>query len=401
MSQAGERHASWLELFFDLVVVVAVAQLAHRLHHPGWAEAGMFLILFYAVWSVWVSYTLYANVLGDKARTRSLLIGMFLIAVMAAAIPEVGHDEARDYWFISCYIACRYLAAGDFQRSGTFVAAWPSAQLGLGMAPWIASFWFDPPDRYWLWALGAAFDIYFSVQRARRPQETRAALDRRMDEIRRRELKALQRGRRNVRHVEPTRLADLDAAHLGERLGLFVIIVLGEAVMQVVIAASDVDWSTPLMLLALSGFGLVVCLWWLTLQYGLSAVPDASERGLEPYVALPAHFVMTGAIAALAAGLGLLPEHPSNPLETGVRWALCGALAVYFLASAVVGLFNGADRRWIWLWALPTAMLPLLVGLLGGPLPAWATVACLLVAALWRVAYRPSGGASGPSPAAA
>ena len=28
----AERHASWLELFVDLVVVVAVAQLAHRVY---------------------------------------------------------------------------------------------------------------------------------------------------------------------------------------------------------------------------------------------------------------------------------------------------------------------------------------------------------------------------------
>jgi low temperature requirement protein LtrA len=26
----GERHASWLELFFDLMIVVAIAQLAHH-----------------------------------------------------------------------------------------------------------------------------------------------------------------------------------------------------------------------------------------------------------------------------------------------------------------------------------------------------------------------------------
>ncbi|HEY9412940.1 MAG TPA: hypothetical protein VIP77_25420 [Jiangellaceae bacterium] len=34
------RHASWLELFFDLVVV-AVAQVSHRLHDPTWAELGI------------------------------------------------------------------------------------------------------------------------------------------------------------------------------------------------------------------------------------------------------------------------------------------------------------------------------------------------------------------------
>jgi hypothetical protein len=32
---AGDRHASRLELFFDLVLVVAIAQLAHLFaHHP-------------------------------------------------------------------------------------------------------------------------------------------------------------------------------------------------------------------------------------------------------------------------------------------------------------------------------------------------------------------------------
>ena len=31
-SESDERHASWLELFFDLVFVVAIAQLAHFLH---------------------------------------------------------------------------------------------------------------------------------------------------------------------------------------------------------------------------------------------------------------------------------------------------------------------------------------------------------------------------------
>ena len=51
VSEAGERHASWLELFFDLVVVVAVAQLAHGLHHPTWGAVALFVLLYYAVWS--------------------------------------------------------------------------------------------------------------------------------------------------------------------------------------------------------------------------------------------------------------------------------------------------------------------------------------------------------------
>ncbi|MFJ7721318.1 low temperature requirement protein A, partial [Rhodococcus erythropolis] len=33
-----ERHASWIELFFDLVVVAGIGQLAHLLHgSPSWS----------------------------------------------------------------------------------------------------------------------------------------------------------------------------------------------------------------------------------------------------------------------------------------------------------------------------------------------------------------------------
>jgi low temperature requirement protein LtrA len=42
-----ERHATWLELFFDLVIVVAVAQLAHLLHDgPGLREVFLFVVLY-------------------------------------------------------------------------------------------------------------------------------------------------------------------------------------------------------------------------------------------------------------------------------------------------------------------------------------------------------------------
>jgi low temperature requirement protein LtrA len=66
-----ERHATWLELFFDLVVVAAVAQLAHLLHdRPGAEDVFLFAVLYFAMWSVWTSFTLYANVAGALTRQR-------------------------------------------------------------------------------------------------------------------------------------------------------------------------------------------------------------------------------------------------------------------------------------------------------------------------------------------
>ncbi|WP_346114734.1 low temperature requirement protein A, partial [Nonomuraea maheshkhaliensis] len=372
MSQAEERHASWLELFFDLVVVVAVIQLAHRLAHPTWPDVALFVVLYYAVWSVWTALTLYSNVRGERTRTLSMLIGMFGIAVMAAAAPDVARETGtggtHEGWFIAAYIISRTSASRSLQRAGAIMTAWPAAQLGAGLTPWIASSWVEGPWRYVLWGIGVLLDLGFSVARGRRPERMIEELN---EQIRRR----LKRDRRL--HVSRRPLPDpdrytpavLEPAHLGERLGLFVIIVLGEAVMQVVMAASGQSWGPELALAALAGFGLIVSLWWITLQYGLSAVPGATERGLKAYVALPAHFAMTAGLTATAAGLGVVAAEPGAHLHGGSGWVLGGGLAVYFAASAALGVALRASRRWIWGWAVPSVLVPPIVAAVSGLLP--------------------------------
>ena len=390
MSETGERHASWLELFFDLVVVVAVAQLAHGLHEPTWGAVALFVLFYYAVWSVWTSLTLYSNVRADKTRVRSMLIGMFGIAVMAAAAPDVAHavpgGHTHDGWFIAAYIVCRVSASQSLARSGTIMTAWPAAQLGAGLTPWVASIWLHDPWRYIMWGLGIVLDVGFSIIQSRRPERLVAELAAQSE---RTNARLLRRGGRPREVITPT-AAVLDPAHLGERLGLFVIIVLGEAVMQVVTSASGLDWTWPLGLAAAAGFGLIVSLWWLTLEYGLSAVPGTHARRFRAYIALPAHFAITAGITALAAGLGVVVTEHSEHLDAGIAWVLCGGLAVYFTASAVLGVAGRAGRRWIWGWAVPSIAAPLLIGAVAGRLPAWSVVALLLAAPLWRIAYRPT-----------
>jgi low temperature requirement protein LtrA len=399
VSEAGERHASWLELFFDLVVVVAVAQLAHRLQHPTWGDVALFAILYYAVWNVWTSLTLYSNVRAEKTHLRSMLIGMFGIAVMAAAAPDVAHAipgvGTHDGWFIAAYIVCRVSISRSLQEASTVMTAWPAAQLGAGLTPWIISAWPENEWRYYLWGLGIAFDIVFSIAQSRHPERLVNELRRQMERRSEREARG---GRMPRLPLAPT-AAVLDPAHLGERLGLFVIIVLGEAVMQVVVSASGLDWNWPLGMAAVAGFGLIVSLWWLTLQYGLSAVPEIHERGLKPQVALPAHYVMTAGITATAAGLGVVAQAPAEHLHGGIAWVLCGGLAVYFASSTVLGLVSRAGWWWIWGWAVPSIVAPLAVAAVAGLVQAWAVVAMLLAVALWRVVYKPRSKAAVPAAA--
>ena len=97
---------TFIELFFDLVSVFAVTQLAHYLlEHPdgsGLVEATLLLV---AVWWAWVHTTWLTSYLDpDALRVRLLLIGLVVAGLFAAtALPRAFGD--RGLWFALAYVA--------------------------------------------------------------------------------------------------------------------------------------------------------------------------------------------------------------------------------------------------------------------------------------------------------
>jgi low temperature requirement protein LtrA len=383
--EAGEeRHATWLELFFDLVIVAAVAQLAHLLHAGITAEKVLiFGFAYYAMWSVWTAFTLYANVSGARTRQRAMLAAMFGIAVMAASIPLLEHH--RPHAFVWAYVYCRILSVMSWKRQNRVMTEWPGVQQSIGVLPWIASLGF-PEARLWLWGLGVALDILTSIARSRDPQSLVA------EERRDRERKHriwLNRSRRGTEPDVDVQAAQPDRPHLGERLGLFVIIVLGEAVAQLVNAAAGVEnWRQGLWLVVVLGFGLLTALWWLTLRYGATAAPQYGMPVFALRITMPAHYLTTVAIVAIAAGLGALAAHPEGHVEPTDRIVLCAGATLYFLVATVLGARGGASWRWVAGWGLPAVLLCAATGAFGGFLPAGGLLAVVLAAALWHAAYR-------------
>lgn len=368
------RHASWLELFFDLVVVVAVAQLAHRLQghegSPGWYDVLVFVVLYFSVWLVWSSFTMYANVAAEKTRQRSMLVGMLGIAVMAVAIPEATGEHST--LFAAAFIFTRVAGMRTWGTARQILTSWPVAQNSAGLVPWIVSLWMDQPTQLILWTVGLAVDLWFSFGTTRDPDELMERFKKRADEQFQRNQRRLLRGGGGQPEVMPQySAASLDAEHLGERLGLFVIIVLGEAMLQVVTAASEGEWDARLIAVGAAGFGLLIGVWWLTFQYGFGERPD-----LPPRLLMPAHFLLTAAIAVVAAGLGVLTQHAHGHTEAGGRWLLCAGLATYLAISAILA----ARPKTLWIAGLIVAAA---VGLapLGGLLPpwlfAWSLTACV------------------------
>jgi low temperature requirement protein LtrA len=168
---SDERHASWLELFFDLVFVVAVAQLAQELARDhslgGFAIfAGLFLPVFIA----WQGFTFYPDRFdSDDVLFRVVMLAaMLAIAALAVQIPDVANGR-HDAGFVVAYVTLRSLLVALYLR------AWPHAPAArrliaryaggysLSIALWLASLLVDAPLRYVLWGVGLAIEYAMPV----------------------------------------------------------------------------------------------------------------------------------------------------------------------------------------------------------------------------------------------
>lgn len=81
-----DRHVTFLELFYDLVYVVLIAELAHALsENIDLLGIGSFVFLFVIVWWAWINGTMYHDLHGhNDTRTRVLtFVQMLCVAAMA------------------------------------------------------------------------------------------------------------------------------------------------------------------------------------------------------------------------------------------------------------------------------------------------------------------------------
>ncbi|MFE3059007.1 low temperature requirement protein A [Nocardia sp. NPDC059239] len=381
--ETHERHASWMELFFDLVAVAGIGQLTHLLHRgPTLGDFGLYVVLYLAFWMVWACITLYGNIARDQARVVLMLAAMLGLGLMAAAVPGIPDRHATT--FAAVYVLVR-LGSEHLWGRGKIVVDWPTVQLTIGVYPWIISLWVGEPAKYWLWAAGLALDLWimFAVSGEQMLAEARKRLRAR-----------LKRAERSPR-FDPDRVTEMEAvhadpAHLGERLGLFVIIVLGEGVIGIITALGGQLWTAAVLGLAFAAFVILAGLWALTLLFGFvpRLMTESVAAADEPWQRIMlTHCGITGGLATLAAGLGLAMNHPHGHLSTGVGWALCGGAACYFAVVGLSGVRSGAGWRWTLAWPLPCTLLAVLLGLFASHLTALPLVCAVAVLVLWPLLW--------------
>ncbi|MFI8104504.1 low temperature requirement protein A [Streptomyces sp. NPDC086023] len=361
-----ERHAGWLELFFDLVFVAFVAQLSHGLHgDPGWREFGVFFALYFPPWWMWANLTVSANLFqDDSARRRfAMLFAMLCLAVMAAAAPEADGDRAPAYAL--GYAGTRLVLLALWWPATRFapprrIPRWRPLSYCLASAVlWAASAAVPAP---WIYAVWAALLLAEMV------------------------LLLTARGVGIPGQVH--------TGHLVERVGLFVIIVLGESVLALITAA-DHTWTAAAGLVAVLGFVLLAALWWSYFDFAATGAERVlgAAGGRAAYLMARdvggfLHFFVTAAVILMAAGLSTAVEEAGHAhLARGAVWALAGGLALYHAAHALIALRFGSPLRRVAVWAVPGIGVALLVVLGADVLAPWLVVLLLAAEAILHLLY--------------
>jgi low temperature requirement protein LtrA len=347
-----ERHATWLELFFDLVFVICIAEVVHTLEDD--RSLGGFLGtagLFVPIWWAWVGYTVYADRFDtdDLLHRVLVLAGMLAVIAMALSVHDALHGGSAR--FALAYVAVRSIVLLLNARARRHAApARPLLNLYLaaftaGAALWLVSVLVPEPYRYLLWAVGIVVDV-----------------------------SAPWLGRRQIAQ------APIHASHMTERYGLFTLIVLGESVISVAQGAAGVDWEPGTLAVALTGFVAVACLWWTYFEY----ISDLANRSvLQGLCFNYAHLPLLAGLVSVALGIELaVLEAATHELSRATAAALGGGTALYLLALTAMHAASGhhVSDRVLWL-RLASALVALAIGAFG-PLGAPAGLVGLLAALL-------------------
>jgi low temperature requirement protein LtrA len=364
-AEAPER-IEWLELFFDLVVVAAVAVLSDALREDAtWGGLGIFAVTYGALWFAWVSVVMYADVAAELTRVRTVVVAMLLLAVMAAAAP--GHAGHRANAFALAFLLVRLFAARGSLSTGRLMTSWPLLQFGSFVVPWVVSLWVPVPGKYVLWGAALLFELGMVLVRGEAvAQHGVAEFQQRQERIAKSE-EGRREGRGGRRELRSFEEVGVNRSHLDERLGLFVIIVLGESVAALVLTAAQSVWTRDFVSTSLASFALLVLLWLLTFSYGFSSAPGVRLGDLAPRIGLPLHLASTFGILFIGVGLSEA-VHTTTHLHGLLLWVTCGGLSLHAAATGVGGILGGTGRFWLLSCALPTAVFPLLVAVLASSL---------------------------------
>jgi len=355
--EEGKRSATWLELFYDLAFVVAVAVLVERLLEnitPGGAMS--YLGYFALIWWLWASHTYYADRYDtDDLVYRLIAAGqMVTIVVIASSLSFDAANSTRAFAF--GYAFSRILLLVMYWRAYRHVeetrALVRGYLIGFGAAAviWTASALVPEGSRFVLWAVALAVDL--ATPWVMRSEQARIPLD---------------------------------VSHLPERFGLFTILVLGESIAAVVAGLSHASWAFATTVTAALGVGVATALWWMYFDNARGSVVRrraSVRRTWRPTGWIYTHLPLAAAIGATGAGLErAVADAGHGPMPAPDRWLLVGSVMVVLGALALIQFASARSETVVGRNIITSRLLGIpflmIIGFLGDLQPEWVVLGVL------------------------
>jgi low temperature requirement protein LtrA len=347
-----------LELFFDLVFVLALTQCTTLIARmPTWEGMLKGLLVLGVLWWSWVGYAWLTSVVDPEEGSVRLAMFAAMAGFLVAALCVPGAFGRQALLFACAYAAVRaahivlfLLASREdeaLRRSVLGLAA--STAIGVGLL--IGAAFVGGGLRLGLWGLALVLDM----------------------------------GGPYLLGAEGWKLVP---AHFAERHGAIIIIALGESIVALGVGA-NVAIGAGIIAAAVLGVVVSAALWWAYFDVSaivagrrLASATEGRERNeiaRDSYSYL--HFPMVAGVALIAVGLRRTLAHVDDPLKLVPAVALLGGAAMYLLAHVAFRLRNmhSLSARRLLCAVLLLALLPA-----GAQLPALLTLGILaaLLAAL-------------------
>jgi low temperature requirement protein LtrA len=350
-----------LELFFDLVFVLALTQCTTLIvRTPTWEGMLKGVLVLGVLWWSWVGYAWLTSVLDPEEGTVRLVMFAAMAAFLVAALCVPGTFGAEALLFACAYAVVRTAHIMLFMLASREDAALRSSVIGLAASTAIAvslllvAAFTTGAVQLGLWGVALVLDA----------------------------------GGPFLFGADGWKLVP---GHFAERHGAIVIIALGESIVAIGVGAKAVI-GAGVVVAAVLGIVVAASLWWAYFDVVAIVAGRRLERATEgrerneiardSYSYL--HFPMVAGIGLIAVGMKLTIEHVGSPLKLVAATALLGGAALYLLAHVAFRLRNmhSLSRRRLVCALVLLALLPA-----GAKLPALATLAILAAVLVALIAY--------------
>jgi len=235
----GNRQATWLELFFDLIFVVALGKVTHLLAETHEGQISMetvltFALLFLPFWWVWTLHTSFSNRLdGEKDLHKVLTLLLMFLLIMLSTTLNAGVDN-NHILFLVVYGTVKLCVIGIYvsdvlAAQDRYINKRIIIVLVLGTFLAMSGIFFSYLIAAVLLTLSILVEILV-IQTALNAKTT----------------------------TQP-----VEKEHLVERIGLLAIVLLGESIISLSYGLTEVNWTPLTIATGVIGFLIIAMIWWI------------------------------------------------------------------------------------------------------------------------------------------